>query len=94
MPRLKAGDLAIAILPVGDAAPTLLVPKDAIVLGGPAPIVYVVGEDSSVRPVPVELGAGHGERIAVQGQLQPGAKVVVRGNERLTPGRKIRARNG
>jgi len=94
VPRLKAGMLAMAILPVGDAAPTLLVPKDAIVLGGASPIVYVVSEQNTAQPVPVELGAGHGERIAVRGNLQVGAKVVVRGNERLHPGRKIRIRNG
>ena len=92
VPVLKAGTLALAILPVGDAAPTLLVPKDAIVLGGAAPIVYVVGPDNAAMPVAVVLGAGHGTRVAVTGNLQAGAQVVVRGNERLHPGRKIQVR--
>jgi multidrug efflux pump subunit AcrA (membrane-fusion protein) len=92
IPRLKAGSLAVAVLAVGDKAPTLMVPKDAIVLGGPAPMVYVVGEGNAVIPVPVEIGAGFGERVAVVGNIPDGASVVVRGNERLRPGQKVQAR--
>jgi len=92
IPRLKAGTLAVAVLPVGDKVPTLLVPKDAIVLGGPAPMVYVVGEDSTAVPVPVEIGAGYGTRVGVKGNIADGATVVIRGNERLRPGQKLRIR--
>jgi len=92
IPRLKAGTLAVAVLAVGPKVPTLLVPKDAIVLGGRAPMVYVVGEDGSVAPVPVAIGAGFGERVGIVGNVPDGATVVVRGNERLRPGQKVRAR--
>jgi RND family efflux transporter MFP subunit len=40
-PVLKGGMLARAWLPVGRAGPALVVPKDAVVLGGQRPFVYV-----------------------------------------------------
>lgn len=42
-PAIKAGMIARVTLPVGQPHEALLVPKDAIVFGGPAPVVYVVG---------------------------------------------------
>jgi RND family efflux transporter MFP subunit len=41
-PVLKAGMLARVTLPVGPIHDGLLVPKDAVVFGGPSPMVYVV----------------------------------------------------
>lgn len=53
-PTLKAGMVARVTLPVGQPRESLVVPKDAIVFGGPAPIVYVVG------PMPAApAGAGN-----------------------------------
>lgn len=42
-PTLKAGMVARVTLPVGQPHEALVVPKDAIVFGGPAPMVFVVG---------------------------------------------------
>ncbi|MHC4938775.1 MAG: efflux RND transporter periplasmic adaptor subunit [Planctomycetota bacterium] len=89
-PRLKAGMLARVTLAVGKEQPTLLVPKDAIVLGGPAPIVWVVDENGAGRIVPVTIGAGYGEMVGVTGPLKADDRVVVRGNERLRPGQPLR----
>lgn len=92
---LKAGLFARVMLPVGKRGQALLVPKDALVLGGREPLVYVVdppGKDhpqASVRPVPVELGVANGNRIQVRGPLKLGQQVVVRGNERLRPGQDV-----
>jgi HlyD family secretion protein len=41
-PQLKAGMLAQVTLPVGQPHQGLVVPKDAVVLGGPEPLVFVV----------------------------------------------------
>lgn len=89
-PTLRAGMYARVALPVGKQKPALLVPKDAIVLGGPQPMVYVVDtqaadSQSVVRPVPVSLGVSSGPLIEVSGQLAEGDQVVVEGNERLRP---------
>lgn len=92
---IKPGMLARVVLPVGRKERQTHVPKDALVLGGESPIVYVVATDpkdkkkKTVRPVSVELGASIGSWIAVQGQLKAGDQVVIEGNERLRPGQAI-----
>lgn len=53
-PTLKAGMVARVTLPVGQPRESLVVPKDAIVFGGPAPVVYVVGP----MPPPAEPPKG------------------------------------
>ena len=42
--------------------------------------------------VPVKVGAGYGERVGITGDVADGATVVVRGNERLRSGQKVRPR--
>jgi hypothetical protein len=39
--------------------------------------------------VPVERGRTLGDLVEVKGQVPPGARVVVRGNERLRPGQPV-----
>lgn len=95
VPRLKAGMLARVDLPTGTRRRMPLVPKDALVLGGPKPLVFVVdvgagdGKTGTVRAVPVELGVADGASIQVDGPVRQGEYVVVRGNERLRSGQKV-----
>jgi RND family efflux transporter MFP subunit len=102
-PLIKAGMLARVILATGPAQEATLVPKDALVLGGPVPMVFVVSPDEkdpdqkTARPVPVEIGVASGGRIqvlpsaAAQGAVvKPGDQVVVLGNERLRPGQPVK----
>ena len=96
VPLLKAGMIARVTLPVGREHEALFVSKDALVLGGPMPVVYVIdpsGDDmalGSVRPVPVEIGVADGPLIEVGGPLKVGQRVVTQGNERLRPGQEVR----
>lgn len=86
---LKAGMFAEVTFPVGKPESALLVSKDAIVLGGPTPRVYVVDIDpkqpqrGQFREIPVEIGVAEGSLIQVRGALKAGDVVIVRGNERL-----------
>ncbi|MEQ8849480.1 efflux RND transporter periplasmic adaptor subunit [Botrimarina sp.] len=95
-PVLLPGMLARVTLPVGVQQRAVLVPKDAVVLGGSSPVVFVVGgvraegDQGEARLAPVELGAASGSRIAVTGQLAAGEMVVTEGNERLRPGQAVR----
>jgi hypothetical protein len=88
---LKAGMLARVILGVGKPQRATLVPKDALVLGGDTPRVFVVKRDpqnaklGQATPVPVEIGVAQEELIQVVGSIAKGQLVVVRGNERLLP---------
>ncbi len=95
-PVLKAGMSARAALLVNQPALALVVPKDALVIGGPEPFVYVVethGETSVVKAVPVKVGESVGRTVAVtakEGELKAGQLVVVEGNERRRNGEEVR----
>jgi multidrug efflux pump subunit AcrA (membrane-fusion protein) len=87
-PLLKAGMFATVHLPVGGTEKAILVPKDALVLGGPTMMVYVVADGKAV-PVPVEVGIAVEGLVQVKGGVLGGQKVVVRGNERLRPNQAV-----
>lgn len=92
---LKAGMLARVLLAVGKPHSALLVPKNALVLGGRTPRVFVLKNDgeskeTTAHPVEVELGGADGGLIQVIGKLREGDQVVVEGNERLRPGAAVR----
>ncbi len=88
---LKAGMLARVTLAVGQPQRAMLVPKDALVLGGETPRVFLVKRDpenaqlGQTRPVPVEIGVADEDLIQILGAVAKGQWVVVRGNERLLP---------
>lgn len=91
-PVLKSGMMGNVMLQAGERKVATLVPKDALVLGGPAPMLYVVvpsADGATVKPVAVTLGEAEGKLIEVSGELKPGDQVVTRGNERLRPGQAI-----
>lgn len=95
-PLLKPGMYARITLPVATEQQAMLVPKDAIVLGGQQPIVFAVGPDPqigserTIRSVPVKLGSSSGSLVQVTGDLKADDSIVVEGNERLRPGQKVR----
>jgi RND family efflux transporter MFP subunit len=95
-PLLKANMSARVTLAVGDPAPSLVVPKDAVVIGGPEPLIFIVetkGGASTVRPIPVTLGSAVGNVTAVtakSGELKAGQSVIVEGNERRRAGEEVR----
>jgi len=96
-PLLKAGMFARVTLAVGKPTPCVLVPKDAVVLGGASPMVFVAagggktgGGKTVVKPVPVSLGPAQGTWIAAIGDIKPQESVIVEGNERVRPGQEIR----
>lgn len=95
-PVLKPGMYARVLLPIGAEQQAIMASKDAVVLGGPGPMVYVFdgdtreGGEGKATPMPVKLGVALGPLIQVDGGLRPGQFVVVEGNERLRPGQAIR----
>jgi HlyD family secretion protein len=85
---LKSGFVARAMLTVGEQRDALLVPKDAIVTQGPRQIVYAI-RDGKAAPVSVQRTAFFEGSAVVEGPLQKGEQVVIRGNERLQPGQAV-----
>jgi RND family efflux transporter MFP subunit len=76
-------------IPIGVPRQVLSVHKDAIVQRNGKDVVFVVAGDG-VEARPVQLGTAVGSRFEVLNGLSEGERVVVRGNERLIPGAKVR----
>ncbi len=103
--KFKAGMLAHVSMRLGEKQDALLVPKDALVLGGstldgqPSYRVFVAkttdgGKTYAAHAVQVALGGFAGDWAEVvglvDGQLAKGSLVVTVGNERLQPGQPVR----
>ena len=67
----------------------LLVPSAAVFAQGGATQVYVVGPDSTVQAAPVKLGTRLADAVEVLDGIEPGAKVVRAGHQKLYPGAKV-----
>lgn len=87
--RIGVGMLATVNLPIGESSEVVIVPKDAIVSQGTERVIFVVGDDDSVRKVTVRIGSSQGLWIAVEGAVQPKDRVITRGNERVFPQQKV-----
>ena len=79
-------------LPEADRA--VLVPRDALVQRpGGSTVVWVVRErgDAPIgQAVSVEVGLANGDNVVIAaGEIRPGDRVVVRGNELLRPGQPL-----
>ena len=75
-------------LPIAASRQVVTVHKDAILPRQGATLVFVV-ESGTAQIRPVRLGAAVGGRFEVEGGLEVGDIVVIRGNERLRPGQKV-----
>lgn len=89
--RVGVGMLATVALPVGDVFDATLVPKDSVLRQGDQTSVFRINGDETVESVPVKTGQGVGGWIVVNGPVEPGQRVVTRGNERLRPGQAVHA---
>ena len=87
--QLAEGQSVTINIPVGAKRKIITVHKDAILKRGSADLVFlVVGGKAEMRKV--TLGEAVGQRLEVLNGLKVGDQVVVRGNERLREGAKIR----
>jgi RND family efflux transporter MFP subunit len=91
--RVAVNQSARLIIPTGPTRELVTVHKDAILQRGGGPVVYVI-ESNQAKMRPVKLGQAFGGRFEVREGLKPGEMVVVRGNERLRPGQRVRIRPG
>lgn len=65
------------------------IPDAAVQFGNQGNYVYVIGQDDTASVRPVQLGIGHGDRVAVTEGLQAGERVVLEGLDRLHEGSKV-----
>jgi RND family efflux transporter MFP subunit len=87
--RLPAGLGARGLVRVGVLRDALVVPDSALVIVGAAQTLFVVGIDSIAHARPVMIVARRAGRVAVKGDLQPGASVVTAGAWGLADGMKV-----
>jgi RND family efflux transporter MFP subunit len=86
--RIWPGFFGRAVLTASSAGPQLVVPRDAVVSNGTAHHVVVV-RGGTAALVPVSMGVRLDSGVAVQGGLQAGEVVVIRGNEALRGGEAL-----
>lgn len=98
VPQFPPGALTVAAnesvrLEIPASAPRVVVTvsKDGVMQRRGQTVVFVV-EDGKARLQPVTLGEAFGARFEVLTGLKPGDRVVVRGNERLRGGQRVRIR--
>ncbi len=81
---LLPGAVVPVRLVIGHSADALSIPRDALTAGA-----AFVARDGTVTRVPLTVRWEAGDRIVVDGPLQQGDAVVVRGNEALTDGAHV-----
>jgi multidrug efflux system membrane fusion protein len=69
---------------------TVLAPSAAVQYGAPGSFVYTVDADNTVALQKITVGPTDGKNVVVTAGLQPGAKVVTDGIDRLKPGMTVR----
>ena len=86
--RIRGGMAARIEFSVEQPDSVVLVHKDALVTQPQGKLVYLALEEKAVAR-PVKTGLAHKGYVAVEGDLEAGDLVIVRGNERLMDGRSI-----
>jgi len=84
--ELRIGQLISVAVPTALPSMHHIVPRDALVLGEKEIRVFVLDDEGRAKAIPVEVGADHGDFIAVEGALEAGQQVIVRGAESISSG--------
>ena len=87
--KLIANQSVVLLVPQGKSREVITIPKDAIVNRPSGKIVYIF-KKGKVLPARVEIGESFAGKFEVLSGVQPGQKVVVKGNELLRPGQRVR----
>jgi membrane fusion protein (multidrug efflux system) len=85
---LKPGML-LTVAVESAARTSLSVPELAVVGEGDKSYVFVVGEGSKVKRIPVKIGARQGGAVEILQGLKPGQRIVTEGVVKLSDGMKV-----
>lgn len=88
------GQTVQVLLPTADTRNALAVPRDALVLRRDGTSVYVVDGDNIARQVIVQPGSADGPYVEIRGSVEPGDRVIIRGNERIQPDQPVKVLEG
>ncbi len=78
-------------VPQGQTRNVITIPKDAIVNRQTGKIVFVF-QNGQVRPAAVEIGQSFNGKFEILSGLRVGQKIVIKGNELLRPGQRVRVK--
>ncbi len=84
--QLWPGQFVEVEVPLGEIDNVLLVPDNAVQAGRDENYIYVIGADGKAEYRKVRILSETGGQSAVEGELEPGERVVVDGHVRLAPG--------
>jgi len=87
--NIAANQSATVYLPIGKGRTVLSMHKDALVSSRGVPTVFVI-RDRRAYARQIKIGEGVGGRFEVLSGLKEGEQVVIRGNERLRDGKRVR----
>ncbi len=87
--EIKAGMLARTRFSTELKTRAILVPRDAVVWKSRKALVFTVDADGKAKSMQVILGRQHGDLVEAKGDLTPGLKVIVTGNEILRDGQNV-----
>ena len=84
-----AGQLVKVTVPIQGAHPSLTIHRDALILRKGGTFVVKVDDENTVHRILVKVGKGTVDRVTIQGELQRGDKIAIRGAERLKEGQSV-----
>ena len=87
---LRPGEFVRVILRGATRPNALTVPQRAVLEGPQGKFVYIVDQNGTAQPRPIEVGDWAGDAWIVNKGVQPGDKVIVEGLMKLGPGAPVR----
>lgn len=90
----SAGTAVQLASPVNNQQNVLAVPRDALVIRQSSVVIYRINDESMSEVIPVKTGIANTTHIQVMGNVNENDKIVIRGNERLRPGQKVKVMSG
>lgn len=89
--RAEAGMFVSVTIPSEIRDDVVVVPIESVVTRAGQSFVYTVAADSTAVVVPVEVGLIENQRAEIQAGLEPGAPIVVRGQNVIEAGSRVQA---
>ena len=83
------GQMVSAAIPMRAARNSLVVPRDALILRQDGTFVFRVNSENRAERIAVVTGESTGKLVAVEGELNEGDRIVIRGAETLSEGHEV-----